>query len=322
MKMTPIAALAMAATLALPAKAEMMETRVAQSVAPMSGLVFVADQKGLFEKHGLKPSIGNFTSGKQSLNTVIGGGADIATAAEAPITAGAMAGQEIVVVAKMESAGLKTLVEADAGISSPADLKGKKVAFTAGTGGEVYMMRVLEAGGLTADDVELVNLRPQNMAPAMVSGSIDAYGTWEPNIANGKTVMGDTVTEIDTTGVYAETFFIVTMKPYLDAHPEIVEAFLAALIDAEDWLKAHPEEAIALVADTIGMDKAELANVWEDYVFDVTIDPAMMDILTLHSQWRLDSGNHPDGATMPDFMQFVSTAPLMKVAPDRIRISE
>lgn len=313
---------ALALGLAGPAQAEMRETRIAQSVAPMSGLVFIADRKGLFKKHGLNPTIGNFTSGKQSLNTMIGGGADIATAAEAPITAGAMAGQDIVIVAKMESAGLKTLVSAASGITAPADLKGKRVAFTAGTGGEVYMRRVIESAGLTAGDVELVNLRPQDMVSAMVAGSIDAYGTWEPNIANGKTVLGDKAAEIDTTGVYAETFFIVTMRPYLDANPQVVEAFLAALIEAEGWLHADPKEAIALVAETIGMDKSELETVWDDYVFDVTIDPAMMAILKVHAQWRLDSGNHPDGAAMPDFMRFVSTGPLAKVAPDRIRIAE
>jgi len=305
----------------LPAAAQTLETRVAQSVAPMSGLVFIAAQKGLFEKHGLKPAIGNFTSGKQSLNTMIGGGADIATAAEAPITAAAMAGQDIVLVAKMESAGLKTLVSTTSNVKSAADLKGKRIAFTAGTGGEVYVMRLLAGAGLKPQDVTLVNLRPQDMAPAMSAGAIDAYGTWEPNIANGKTALGDKVREIDTQGVYAETFFISVMRPYLEANPKVVQRFLAALIEAETWMKAHPDDAIAIVADTVGMDRKELKGVWNDYAFDVTIDPAMMKILELHAQWRIDSGNRPDGAGMPNFSKFVSTAPLAAVAPERIRLT-
>jgi len=285
----------------------------------MSGLVFTAKQKGMFEKHGLDVSVSNFTSGKQSLDTVIGGGADIATAAEAPITAAAMAKQPIAVVAKMESAGLKTLASAKSGIKQVSDLKGKKIAFTAGTGGEVYTLRLLKSVGLTAADVTLVNLRPQDMVPALVAGSIDAYSTWEPNVANGKKIMGESgYVQLDTKGIYSETFVIALMKSYLDGNPDAVEKFLAALIEAEKWQQANPEEAISLVAKTIGMNRDELASVWTDYMFNVAIDQPLTDILKLHSEWRLESGNHPTGATMPNFQEVIVSGPLRKVAADRV----
>jgi len=41
--------------------------------------VIVAKDQGFFEKRGLDISVSNFTSGKQCLDTVVGGGADIAT---------------------------------------------------------------------------------------------------------------------------------------------------------------------------------------------------------------------------------------------------
>lgn len=302
------------------AHARALDVRLAQSLAPMSGLVFVAKQKGFFEQHGLDVAISNFTSGKQSLDTVIGGGADIATAAEAPITAAAMARQQIAIVAKMESAGLKTLASAASGIRKTGDLKGKKVAFTAGTGGEVYTMRLLKSAGLVASDVTLVNLRPQDMVPAMVAGSIDAYSTWEPNVANGKKILGNGAVELDTKGIYSETFAIVVLRSYLQQNPEVVEKFLAALIDAEGWLKHNRDDAITLVAATIGMNRDELASVWSDYVFNVAIDKPLMDILQLHARWRLDTGNHPPGATMPDFANFIASDSLKKIDPKRVSL--
>jgi len=101
----------------------------------------------------------------------MGGGADIATTAEAPTTAAAMSGQKIALLARTEYSYIKTLTATAAQIRKPADLKGKRIAFTAGTGGEVYTMQLLKAAGLGKDDVTLVNLRPQDMVAALAGST-------------------------------------------------------------------------------------------------------------------------------------------------------
>jgi ABC-type nitrate/sulfonate/bicarbonate transport system substrate-binding protein len=301
--------------------AELLKARLAQNLAPISALAIVAKSRGIFEKHGLDITVSNFTSGKQCLDTVIGGGADIATTAEAPVTASAMANQPIAFVAGMEYSDLKTVVAAKAGIKSKADLRGKKIAFTAGTGSEVYTATLLKSAGLTASDVTLVNLRPQEMLPALAAGSIDAFDTWEPHIANAKKALGEAAAELDTKGTYSETFNIVVMRAYLDANPALVKKFIAALIDAETWVKAHPDDAIATVADAVGMKRDDLQAIWPDYVYRVRIDDRLVEILKTHAAWRLASGNHPPGAAMPDFSKVIVSEPLKSLDPARVTVS-
>lgn len=301
--------------------AEVLKARLAQNLSPISGVAIVAKQKGFFEKHELDITVSNFTSGKQCLDTVVGGGADIATTAEAPTTASAMAKQPIAFLARMEYSDLKTLVAAGSGIAGKADLKGKKIAFAAGTGSEVYTAALLKAAGLSKDDVQLVNLRPQEMLPAMAAGSIDAYNIWEPHVANGIKALGDKVREIDVKGIYSETFNIVVMRPYLEANPELIDRFLRALIDAEAWMKANPEEAITVVAETVGMKREDLAPIWKDYVYNVVLDDKQIDILKAHASWRLESGNHPPAAAMPDFATVIEPAPLKTIDPARVTIT-
>ncbi|TYO63929.1 transporter substrate-binding domain-containing protein [Bradyrhizobium hipponense] len=300
---------------------ELLKARLAQNLGPISGLAIVAKSKGIFEKHGLEITVSNFTSGKQCLDTVIGGGADIATTAEAPVTASAMANQPIAFVAGMEYSDLKTVVAAKAGIKTRADLRGKRIAFTAGTGSEVYTVTLLKSAGLTAKDVTLVNLRPQEMLPALAAGSIDAFDTWEPHISNAKKALGEAAGELDTKGTYSETFNIVVMRPYLDANPALVEKFIGALIDVEIWMKAHPDEAIAVVADAAGMKRDELSAIWTEYVYRVRLDDRLIEILRTHAAWRLESGNHPPGATMPDFRNIIAAEPLKKLDPARVTLS-
>lgn len=301
--------------------AEMMKAQLAQNLSPISGVAIIAKEKGFFEKHELDITVSNFTSGKQCLETVIGGGADIATTAEAPTTAAAMANQPIAFLARMEYSDLKTLVTKESGIDSKEELKGKKIAFTAGTGSEVYTSALLKAAGLTKDDVELVNLRPQEMLPAMAAGSIDAYNTWEPHISNGLKTLGDDVKEIDTAGIYSETFNIVTMKSYLEENPELIDRFLRALIDAETWMEENREDAITIIADKVGMNREDLASIWDDYVYNVVLDDKQLGILKAHAAWRLESGNHPPNAEMPDFSTVIDTEPLKKIDPSRVTIT-
>jgi ABC-type nitrate/sulfonate/bicarbonate transport system substrate-binding protein len=304
-----------------PLSAAEFKATLAQNLSPISGVSIIAKAKGYFEKNGLDITVSNFTSGKQCLNAVLGGAAQIATTAEAPTTAAAMSKQPVAFLARMEYSDLKTLAGSGAGIKSLGDLKGKKLAFTAGTGSEVYTMALLRKAGLSKDDVKLTNLRPQDMLPALSAGDIDAYNTWEPHISNGRRALGDKALPLDTAGIYSETFNIVVMQDYLKENPKLIEAFLTSLIEAEAWMKANPEDAITTVAKVVGMKRETLAPIWKEYVYNVVLDQRQLDVLKAHAQWRLDSGNHPPGAEMPDFSKVIFTAPLKKVAPDRVKIS-
>lgn len=301
--------------------AELTKIRMAQNLSPISGVVIVAKQKKLFEKHGLDVVVSNFTSGKQALDAMIGGGADIATTAEAPVTAAAMAKQKIAFLARMEYSDLKTLTDASDKITILADLKGKRIGYTVGTGSEVYTMSLLKRAGLTKSDVTLVSLRPQDMAAALSSGGIDAMNTWEPHIANAKKAFGAKVKQIDTKGVYSETFNIVTMQDFLAVKQEVVLSFLRAMLDAEKWMKANREEAISVVAETVGMNRDDLASIWNEYVYEVALDEKTIDVLKAHAAWRLETGNAPTDATMPDFSKIIFSNPLKLVAPSRVKLS-
>jgi ABC-type nitrate/sulfonate/bicarbonate transport system substrate-binding protein len=315
-------ALAVAAVLAQPLPAAAEKLKLAQNQAPISGISIVADRKGIFAKNGLEVEVLNFTTGKQCLDTVMGGAADIATTAEAPTTAAAMSGQKIAFLARTEYSYIKTLTATAAGIGKFADLKGKRIAFSAGTGGEVYTAELLKKAGLTKDDVTLVNLRPQDMAAALSSGSIDAYNTWEPHIYNGLKALGAKAALLDTKGIYAETFNIVLMQDYLQKKPEVVKSFLKSLIEAEAWLKANPDEAVKVVAEFVKMPADELKPIWQDYVYQVALDGQVLEVLNAHAGWRLASGNHPPGATMPDWRSIIFPAPLKSVAPERVTLPE
>jgi len=294
--------------------------RLALNLSPISALPLIAQEKGFFQKHGLEVAITNFSSGRQALETVLGGGADIATAAEAPVTAATFANQRISLLARMEYSDLKTLVTFP-DFKTTLDLKGRRLGYAAGTGSEVYTHELLKKLGLKKSDVTLVALRPQDMVAAAAAGSIDAYNIWEPFVAGGQRALGSKARVLEVKDVYAETFNVVVTTEYAQRHPKTNEAFLRALLDAERWLKANQEDAISLVAKLTGMKREDLAEVWKNYVFELTLDQRTLNALRNHGQWRIDTGNAAgDAKVLPDFRKVIDAAPLRKIAPERVKL--
>ena len=296
------------------------KVRLAINLSPISALPLIAQQKGYFTQQGLEVTIQNFTSGRQALETVLGGGAEIATAAESPVTAATFANQKVALLARMEYSELKTLV-AVPGVAKPADLKGKRIGYASGTGSEVYTHELLKKAGLSKTDVTLVNLRPQDMIAAAASGSIDAYNIWEPHVSNGRKALGAKASLLDSRDVYSETFNVVTTDTWARDNPKVAQAFLRALLQAEQWLKANRDDAITLVGAAVSLKKEELAEVWNDYIFELVLDDRTVRALKNHGQWRLDTGNAAGGATvLPDFGKVIVGGPLKAIAPERVKL--
>ncbi len=302
--------------------AETMHAHLAQNLSPISGIIIIAEREGFFAKRGLDISVSNFTTGKQCLDTVMGGAADIATTAEMPFTAAMLADQPVAFLARMEYSDDNMLTLKATHINTFADLKGKRIGYTAGTGSEITTDLMLAKARLTPADVTMVNLRPEDMVSALATDSIDAYDTWEPHIYDGKKALGLKVKELSAAGIYSETFNIAVTQRYLKTHAKLLERFLAAMIDAEAWMKTHRSTAIMDVADMVGMKPADLAPIWNNYIYHVELDQKEIGILMLSAAWRLKTGNHPVGVTrMPDLAKFVFPAPLRAVAPGRVTLA-
>ena len=63
------------------------------------------------------------------------------------------------------------------------DLKGKKVAVAKGSSGFDLLYHGIDKAGLKPEDVELIQLQPDEALPAFESGAIDAWAIWEPFVS-------------------------------------------------------------------------------------------------------------------------------------------
>ena len=122
-------------------------------------------------------------------------------------------------------------------------LKGKKIAASFGTINHLYILALLEKAGLTPTDVTLVNTPPPDMTVALLAKGIDAFSGWDPwPIVALKDVPG-AVEVIRGGDVISYLGFNVALRPWVEKNGETIEKFLAAVSEADKWMRANPKQA-------------------------------------------------------------------------------
>lgn len=152
------------------------------------------------------------------------------------------------------------------GFASFKDLKGKKVA--ANTSAQITMNGLLANEGMTEKDISFVNLPPNEMAPALTKGDIDAACVWQPLLNGLKTAVPDGKllgTDMDTPnfkkfGSMASPDIMVISRALVDKDPATARKLATAIFKAVDetiadpdgtartvahWFKKPPEEVLA-----------------------------------------------------------------------------
>jgi sulfonate transport system substrate-binding protein len=139
------------------------------------------------------------------------------------------------------------VVPADSPVAAVADLKGKKIAATKGTDPYFFLLRSLNQAGLSAADVEVVNLQHADGKTALERGDVDAWSGLDPHMAQTELEQGSRLfyRNID----FNSYGFLNARQEFLDKYPTYVPRLLAAYERARQWILDTPEEAAQILAE-------------------------------------------------------------------------
>jgi sulfonate transport system substrate-binding protein len=131
-------------------------------------------------------------------------------------------------------------------INSVADLKGKKVAVTKGTDPYFFLLQSLATAGLSASDIEIVNLQHADGKTALERGDVDAWSGLDP-------FMAETIQQAGSRIIYRNPDFnsggvLNAREDFITAHPDSVQLVINTYEEARKWAKTHPAELAALLA--------------------------------------------------------------------------
>ncbi|MEV7531633.1 taurine ABC transporter substrate-binding protein [Streptomyces hydrogenans] len=201
-----------------------------------------------------------FDSGGDVNTAVIAGAVDLGLLGSSPVTKGLSAPLDIPykVLWIHDLIGDNEALVARKEIGSVAALKGRKVAAPFGSTAHYSLLAALDAAGLSAADVSLVDLQPQDALAAWQRGDIDAAYVWTPSLTelrkSGKVLV--TSREIAARGKPTADLGVVT-DAFAGKHPEIVDAWLSAENQAVKLAKSDPAKAAAAIGAELNLTPEE-----------------------------------------------------------------
>jgi len=258
-------------------------------------------QLGLLDKHlprtgkyaGAKYDVvwEDYTSGPPITNQMLAGKLDIGVMGDYPLLVNIARFQEMqslksIIVSmtgyNLQGAGNSIVVPADAPLYRFEDLKGKKVSVPFGSAAHGMLLKALVDRRLSPDFFTLINQSPPIGATSIQEKRIDAHADFCPwgELLEFKG-FGRKIFDGSQTGV-AYLHGPVVRRDFADRHPEIVVAYLKAVVEANDWITRNPEEATTKQEQWTSIPKEVLYLYFGRGGFltlDATIKPRWVEVL-------------------------------------------
>jgi len=205
---------------------------------------------------------------------------------------------------------------AQAGIASIKDLKGKKVA--ANTSAEITLAGLLATQGMTAKDIDYLNLGPNEMAPALAKGDIEAACVWQPlldglkkAVPDGKLLGLDSDTvAFQKFGTMASPDIVIISRKLVEQQPDKARAIAAGLLKGADYTIANREDAAKTVAHYFRKTPEEVLEGMKPQKYYGTKD--WQEHMKLHTaqmqylaQWLFENKKIP---SVPDVAKWENTS--------------
>jgi NitT/TauT family transport system substrate-binding protein len=138
----------------------------------------------------------------------------------------------------------------DSPIKSPKDLEGKKIGLSAGSAVIQQWPAFCKGASVDATKVEINNVDPAGLAPALITGKVDALAVYVSSYVPPLEIRGKKPVRIfwfADYGVAVVSNGIIAHNDLIKGDPALIRAFVPASIKGFLYGRQHPDEAIAVV---------------------------------------------------------------------------
>ncbi len=212
--------------------------------------IIIAQEKGFFTQQNVNVTP-IFTNNAGAKISEFGAGKyDGITLALGSVLTSSVVNPDLKIIVTTDVSAGADAVIAQPEIKTVRDLKSKTIGVRLGGFGELFVTKMLEANGMTSEDITLTNVLSEQIFPLIQSQKIQAGHTWEPLVLQGrKADLKVLFTSEQTPGLIPDV--IVFQGSVLKTRPHDVRAFLRAWFQAVDYWKEYPNEGNALIAKAL-----------------------------------------------------------------------
>jgi len=244
-----------------------VEFKIAHATWVGYGPLYIAREKGFFEKYNIKPELtviedesqyaaALFSNQIQGLGNVL----------DREVIHFAKGTPETFVLAMDESTGGDGII-AKKEITSIEDLKGATVGLDKSSTSYFFFLTVLNKYGLKEEDVKIEEMGAGDAGAAFVAGKLDAAVSWEPWLTNASQREGGHVLVSSKDFPHTIVDVITLRQDFVKANPQAVTGLVKAWFDAIEFYRNNPDEGNEIMAKALGLETEEVAEMAKGVTF-------------------------------------------------------
>ncbi|MBL0375324.1 taurine ABC transporter substrate-binding protein [Rhizobium sp. KVB221] len=279
----------------------------------------VPQADGSYEKAtGAKINWRKFDGGADVIAALASGSVDIGYVGSSPLAAAAsreLPFETIFVVGLIDEAEALAVK----GVDKPEGLAGKKIATPFVSTAHYSLLTALKHWNIDPKSLQILNLRPPEIAAAWERGDIDGAYVWDPVLSQIKKSANVLADSGDVAKWGGPTFDAwIVSKKFATEHPEIVTSFVKVTGDAYASYRSNTDswnagsEQAAKIAKLTGAKTDDVPALLKGYYFPSLEEQASKDLLgggtvdavTKTSAFLLEQGKIP--AVLSDYAPYIT----------------
>ncbi|MDQ7782441.1 MAG: MetQ/NlpA family ABC transporter substrate-binding protein [Desulfomonilaceae bacterium] len=217
--------------------------------------LFVAEDKGLFEKAGVKVELVPFNTAAEKDIALVAGSIDGCFGDLVTPTVLRGNGRDVYMVAtnydtKSDRRMFGVLAKPNSALKSVKDLAGVPVAVSSNSVIDYVTQELLKSGGVPEDKIESVETKNIGMRMQMLlSGQVEAATLPEPLVTAA--VAKGAILLVDDAGLTSSQTVLYFLGPFMKEHPKEVKAFLAAVNQANRLINEQPDSMRPIMVEHV-----------------------------------------------------------------------
>ena len=290
---------------------------------PIAALMYIAEAKGYFKDENLTVAIKKVSSGRESSNSVTAGESDLALGSEYIFANDILQGKDLRILATLQRTNQNNALvgRRDRGITSAADLAGKKIGLTPNTNSDYILSVLAREAGIADDAVTRVPLQPNQLVDALESGQVDAIFSWQPHVANAQARFPHDATVLLRPLSYSEITVIGVRAKTLVEKREALQRLVNALVRTEDFINTQRAEALQIAIAHLNLKpEVALEKSWAERVFHVRLDNLMLAALENEGAWL--AGRINPSPAVPDYRAAFAAEFLQAARPQSVTVTK